>query len=194
MSEIAIDDLVPQELRARDDYKRICEKMKQNLRREEKLHRYATHEAGHFIYLERQGFLATPEDAIFRGPTIYYENDEIRHFSAAVTSKRISLFDDHVYTEDFLKQLALVAAAGGVFERAQLGKDEDTDSGDGGDKYLLFQHCHKAMREFGLPFLGYTLWSSAQREVADDPRNTGTKIEQRLDMVRSVIRLRCFTS
>jgi hypothetical protein len=194
MNEIPIDDLVPQEFRVLDDYKRICEKMKQNLCREDKLHRYATHEAGHFIYLERQGFFPTSADIIFNGPTIYYEDGEIRHFSAAVRSRLISLFDDRVYTEDYLKQLALIAAAGGVFERAQLGKDEDTDLGDGGDKYLLFQHCHKAMRQFGLPFLGYTLWYWAQQEVAADPLNTGTEIEQRLDLVRIGIRLRCFKS
>lgn len=194
MSELAIDDLVPQDLRTGDDYKRICEKMKQNLRREDKLHRYATHEAGHFIYLERQGFFPTPADAIFTGPTIYYEDGEIRHFSAAVRSRLISLFDNHVYTEDYLKQLALIAAAGGVFERAQLGKDEDTDLGDGGDKYLLFQHCHKAMREFDLPFLGHTLWTWAQREIEVDPRNNGPEIEKRLDLVRPVIRLKCFKS
>jgi hypothetical protein len=193
MNEIAIDDLVPQKLRTGDDYKRICEKMKQNLRREDKLHRYATHEAGHFIYLERQGFLPTPTDAIFKGPTIYYEDGEIRHFPAAVTSRRISLNNENDYTEDYLKRLARVAVAGGVLERSRLGIDDDSDYGDGGDKYLLFKHCYKAMTKSG-SFLGYTLWSWAQKDVEGDPRNTGTEIEQRLDLVRPIIRLKCFKS
>jgi hypothetical protein len=193
--QIPIKDLVPEESRI-GDYTVIRDKMERNLALPDKVHRYATHEAGHLIYLIRTKLLVSPPDAIYEGPTIYCEYGEIKGYIAAVTSKTISAthrsFD---YGNDGLfEKLALVAAAAGVFEETLLGADEDTETAIQGDKAELYKHCKKARLEDGIEFEGLLLWGFAQRETTKWIQAERTDVDCLMEIARQVILKNCFKS
>jgi hypothetical protein len=191
---IPIDDKdVSAEARKTDKYREIRERMERNLALPEKRHRYGTHEAGHLIQLIENGLIDSPDDAVFAGPTIYSDGDEIGYFMAAVTSERIRLSDNSlVYTEDLLNRISLVAAAGTVFETELHGTDEETANAARGDEHHLHKHCYKAFTRFGISFTGYTLWPSAKRQIAERFRQDRDGLELKIEAARPVILAKCF--
>lgn len=191
---IPIDDsLVSSKQRESEKYREARQSMEQKLALPDKVRRYSTHESAHLIYLIETGLIAAPEDAVFAGPTIYYEGDQIGYFMAAVTSRRVRLSDDTlVYTEELLDELSLVAAAGTVFEKEFEGEDEDTAKASNGDEHHLHKHCYKAMAKFQIPFEGYKLWPCAKKRIADQLKENRVKLEAKIEAARPLILKKCF--
>jgi hypothetical protein len=193
--QISINDLVPPEHlvgQVADDYSRIRSTLEENLRNPNKIDRYAAHESGHFLYLERTKLISSPADAVFAGPTIYYQDGAIRYFVAAVTSNKVSLLDTTlVYTKSLLEKLAYVAVAGTVVERALYNTDEETEMAADGDKYMLFKHCYRAMERDQITFEGHTLWKDKYNTVTQE--NVGlSDNDPTMQLLKKLILVRCF--
>jgi len=192
MSSISIRDLVSEKYRTSKEYFRVRTTMEQNLARSEKIERYATHEAGHFLYLHRTKLIVAPEDAIFEGPTILDEEGEIGYFMAAVRSNRISLSDETlVYTEALLEDLADASVAGNVFELAKFEADEETKPSATGDFKTLSRHCYKAMTRNGLSYEAFSLWTKAHTRVTKNLLEASFS-DAEIEVAKQVIRKFCF--
>lgn len=193
LSEIPITDLVPLEERERAEYRTILREMKQNLRNPDKVFRYATHEAGHFIYLKKTKLVSSVNDYVYRGPMIYFEDGTIKYFYAGVDSQRVRLSDDNLeYTGKLLAKLAFVAAAGTVFETLLLGGDEDAAKASGGDEIRLHDFCYKAMVESGIEYRKFTLWPSAYKRVTKYVQKNRPKLDPKVREARKTILEKCF--
>lgn len=190
-NEISINDLVPPDMRVRDDYRTVRDVMKRNLADQNKVSRYATHESGHLIYLVKTGLVSSAEDAVFAGPTIYWEGGVVKHFMAAVTSKHVRLSDKNLdYTKELLDKISLAATAAGVFEEMLLGADDNTAKATEGDKHTFYEHCYKA-REDGI-FNGRLLWDSAYLETTEWVQKHRADVEALVGIAKQVIFKKCF--
>ena len=187
---IAIKDLEPDKPKTKE-YSAIRKRMEQNLARPEKLHRYATHEAGHLIYLMRTGLIVSPEEAIFKEPTIYWEDEHIYYFVAAVSSQQTT-GPTIQYTKEFLDRLALVAVAANVVEETLLGEDDETAIAREGDKRTLLSHCHRARRQNFVTFEGLTMWPCAREKVVEYLGSNRSELEMLVDLTKPLIFERCF--
>lgn len=195
MNKIPIRNLVPEESRRNNS---VCDsvlrKMEQNLARPDKVTRYATHETGHLLYLIKTGLISNPNDAVFAPPTIYLDDDnDVRQFSAAVSSQRLRLTDKTlVYTEELLEKASLAAAAASEFEKALLGADEDTAKAEAGDEATFLSHCHVARGRNDIEFKGRTLWPSAQRKTALWLEENREEVDGLIGIAKQIVFNRCF--
>src|SRR5712691_7132218 len=166
--QIPISNNVPKKVQIGEEYSRKLAAMERNLACPKKIDRYATHESGHLLFLLRRDFLGSPwdEEAVYQGPTIFRKDGSIGYFMAAVSSSRISLFDESlVYTRPLLEKLADVGVAGNVLELEKSVADEETEMARNGDRETFLKHCYKARTRNGITFEGFSMWTDAHGAV-----------------------------
>jgi hypothetical protein len=186
---IRIDDRVPSEIQKKKygEYCRVRGELQQNLARPEKVHRYATHEAGHLLYWEKTGIISRFNVAVFEGPTIFVEGDEICFTRAGVGCSRLP-----GYTKELLEKLSLVAVAGSLIETALLGSDEYTDKAAEGDEFRFQRHCSNARMSDWIDSAPSQLWKRARDIVGQAILKNRLGIESRVKTLRPIVLTRCF--
>jgi hypothetical protein len=185
---VPINDLVPREVRAEryDEYCWVRRAMERNLSSPIKIHRYATHESGHLLYMERTGLISSPEDAIFERPTIYFDPvDGFKFFMAAVGCSH------GTYSLECLNKLAQAGVAAGVIEITLLRAGEDTHTAIREDELKFQWRCYDAFWDNGISVEYYRLWEAARERVKQDVAES-SDLESRIDRLRPLVLQRCF--
>lgn len=148
-------------------YAQLCEDLSSHYN----IEKYATHEAGHYIFSKRIGFT----EFTFDGPTMeFYPDDEelpYKYYHASVRSPQINSIP--LVTENELEHIARLGVAGHVFnEIRQLTPAVQMESSDDYRNFVKF--CRKAYDEDGVPFNPPFYWRMARPHVQAyllDPRN-----------------------